>query len=100
MVGRLVSVEEGYLAFRASFLAAGSDKDEGGSASNKSKCGTNIGIIVAALSLGMSQGELEIVITLESQFLCVVVVFIEIFTIAGLKFFLELSFPNIFWNAN
>lgn len=62
MVGRLVSVKEGYLALGASFLAAGSDEDDGGSTSNKSKSGTNVGIRVAALGPGMSLGELEIVI--------------------------------------
>ena len=64
MVGRLVSVEEGYLAFRASFLAAGSDKDEGGSASNKSKCGgSSVGTNVAALSLGMRLSECNVSIS-------------------------------------
>ena len=57
MVGRSVSVKEVHLACGGILLEAGSEEDDGGGASNKSKCGTNEGISVAALSLGMRLGE-------------------------------------------
>ena len=64
VVGRSVSVKEGYLALGACFLAAGSDEDDGGSASNKSKCGgSSVGTNVAALSLGMSLSECNVSIS-------------------------------------
>ena len=62
MVGRLVSIKEGYLALGASLLAAGSDEGEGGSEANNSKCCTSVDIGVATLSLGMSLGEFDLTI--------------------------------------